>query len=66
MAELTRDAYNVVIAERGYPEITTTIRDAADYTYYFAEDYHQQYLYKRPNGYRCHANTGLALPSLAV
>ena len=66
MAELTRDAYNVVIAERGYPEITTTIRDAADFTYYFAEDYHQQYLYKRPNGYRCHANTGLALPSLAV
>lgn len=66
MAELTRDGYNVVIAERGYPEITTTIRDAADYTYYFAEDYHQQYLYKRPNGYRCHANTGIALPSLAV
>ena len=66
LAELTRDAYNVVIAERGYPEITTTIRDAADFTYYFAEDYHQQYLYKRPNGYRCHANTGLALPSLAV
>ncbi|MDA2986853.1 MAG: peptide-methionine (S)-S-oxide reductase, partial [Actinomycetota bacterium] len=27
-----------------------------------AEDYPQQYLYKNPNGYRCHANTGLALP----
>ncbi|MGI9136027.1 MAG: peptide-methionine (S)-S-oxide reductase MsrA [Candidatus Nanopelagicales bacterium] len=64
MAELTRDAYNAVISDRGYPEITTTIRDAADFTYYFAEDYHQQYLYKRPNGYRCHANTGLALPAL--
>ncbi|MFM8156038.1 MAG: peptide-methionine (S)-S-oxide reductase MsrA [Actinomycetes bacterium] len=65
MAELTRDAYASVIAQRGYPQITTTIDDAADFTYYFAEDYHQQYLYKRPNGYRCHANTGLVLPALS-
>jgi len=66
MAEFTRDAYAAVIAQRGYPAITTTIQDAADHTYYFAEDYHQQYLYKRPNGYRCHANTGLALPALTA
>jgi peptide-methionine (S)-S-oxide reductase len=60
----TRDAYAAVIAERGYPDITTEIGPATEQTYYLAEDYHQQYLYKNPNGYRCHANTGLALPTL--
>jgi peptide-methionine (S)-S-oxide reductase len=60
--ERTRDAYAEVIAARGYPAITTEVKPAADLTYYLAEDYHQQYLYKNPNGYRCHANTGLPLP----
>jgi peptide-methionine (S)-S-oxide reductase len=64
LAERTRDAYAVVIAERGYPEITTQIKQASEFTYFLAEDYHQQYLYKNPYGYRCHANTGLALPAL--
>jgi peptide-methionine (S)-S-oxide reductase len=66
VAMATRDSYARVVAERGYPEITTEIVPAADATYYPAEDYHQQYLYKVPNGYRCHANTGLALPALSV
>jgi len=66
LALATRDAYASVIAERGYPDITTQIAPASDFTYYLAEDYHQQYLYKVPNGYRCHANTGLALPELSV
>jgi peptide-methionine (S)-S-oxide reductase len=61
----TRDAYAALIAERGYPDITTEIGPASEQAYYLAEDYHQQYLYKNPNGYRCHANTGLALPALA-
>lgn len=64
VSEATRDAYAVVIAERGYPEITTEIGRADEEPYYLAEEYHQQYLYKNPNGYRCHANTGLALPAL--
>ncbi len=64
LARRTRDAYAAVIAQRGYPDITTEIDPAAEATYYLAEDYHQQYLYKNPNGYRCHANTGLALPAL--
>lgn len=64
LAEATKEAYAEVIAARGYPDITTEILPAADFTYFFAEDYHQQYLYKVPNGYRCHANTGLALPAL--
>jgi peptide-methionine (S)-S-oxide reductase len=64
LIERTRDAYAEVIAQRGYPAITTEIAPAADQPYFLAEDYHQQYLYKNPNGYRCHANTGLALPAL--
>lgn len=64
LAETTRDAYQRVIAERGYGAITTEIVPATDHVYYLAEDYHQQYLYKVPHGYRCHANTGLALPAL--
>jgi len=63
--ERTRDAYAEVIAGRGYDAITTEIGPASEQTYYLAEEYHQQYLYKVPNGYRCHANTGLALPPLA-
>lgn len=65
LAEVTRDAYAEAIAARGYPPITTEIVPAAEFEYFLAEDYHQQYLYKVPNGYRCHANTGLALPALA-
>ena len=64
LAEATRAAYSGVILSRGYPEITTEIADAAAHPYFLAEDFHQQYLYKVPHGYRCHANTGLALPAL--
>ena len=64
LAERTAAAYQQVIAERGYGDITTEIAPASSFTYFLAEDYHQQYLYKVPNGYRCHANTGLALPAL--
>ncbi len=60
----TRDAYGPAIAARGYPAITTEITPASDLTYYLAEDHHQQYLFKNPHGYRCHASTGLALPPL--
>lgn len=64
LAARTRDAYAAEIAGRGYPEITTEIGSAPDVPYFLAEGYHQQYLDKNPHGYRCHANTGLALPAL--
>lgn len=64
LADRTATAYGQVIAERGYGAITTQIAPASSFEYYLAEEYHQQYLYKVPNGYRCHANTGLALPAL--
>ena len=65
LIERTRAAYAEVIAARGYPDITTEIAPASEREYFLAEDYHQQYLYKNPLGYRCHANTGLALPALS-
>ncbi len=57
--ELTK-VYGDVIRERGYGEITTEIEPAGDY--FYAEPHHQQYLHKVPNGYRCHANTGIPFP----
>jgi peptide-methionine (S)-S-oxide reductase len=45
----SRDAYQKVLTESGYDKITTEIAPAGDY--YFAEQYHQQYLYKNPGGY---------------
>jgi len=52
--------YQPVLTERGYGPITTEIKPEP--TYYYAEDYHQQYLAKNPNGYRCHAATGIKVP----
>ena len=45
----------------GYGEITTEIGDAAD-PFYYAEDYHQQYLDKNPRGYCPNHSTGVKLP----
>jgi peptide-methionine (S)-S-oxide reductase len=53
-------AYEPILARAGYGPITTEIKPAP--TYYYAEDYHQQYLYKNPNGYRCHSATGIKVP----
>ncbi len=48
-AEASREAYQVRMTESGYGEITTSILPLE--TYYYAEDYHQQYLVKNPFGY---------------
>ena len=58
--ELTK-IYGDEISRRGYGEITTEIAPAG--AYYYAEPHHQQYLAKNVNGYRCHANTGIAFPA---
>ena len=60
VAEATRAQFQSVIDAAGYDPITTEILDAPDY--YFAEGYHQQYLFKNPHGYDCHSSTGLRLP----
>ena len=59
-AKTSRDAYQEMLAKAGYAEITTEIRDAP--TFYYAEDYHQQYLHKNPAGYCGIGGTGVACP----
>ncbi len=61
-AKRSHDVYQEVVSAQGFGPITTEIGPLGDY--YFAEDYHQQYLAKNPHGYDCHANTGLAYPGL--
>lgn len=63
-AKRSQDIYQEVVSADGFGPITTEIKPLGDY--FYAEDYHQQYLAKNPHGYDCHANTGLAYPGLAV
>src|SRR5690242_13866955 len=56
----SRDAYNAKLTAAGYPEITTEIAQAGPF--YYAEDYHQQYLHKNPWGYCPNHSTGVACP----
>ncbi len=51
-AEASRDAYQAKLTEAGFGEITTEIAPLG--LFYYAEDYHQQYLAKNPNGYCNH------------
>ena len=59
-AEASRTAFQQVLSTNGYGEITTEIADAPEF--YFAEDYHQQYLAKVPHGYCGLGGTGLSCP----
>jgi len=59
-AEASRAAYGKALAARGYGPITTEILDAP--VFYFAEDYHQQYLAKNPQGYCGLGGTGVSCP----
>lgn len=62
-AKTTRDLYAPELARAGYGAITTEIRSAQDAgPFYYAEDYHQQYLHKVPNGYCPVHSTGVACP----
>jgi len=59
-AEASRDAYQRVLGRGGFGAITTEIREAPPF--YYAEDYHQQYLAKNPDGYCGLGGTGIACP----
>ena len=61
-ALLTRDAYQNELIKNGMDKIVTEILPAAGVTYWPAEEYHQKYLAKNPNGYDCHSSTGVAFP----
>ena len=56
----SREAYQRKLGDAGYDEITTEIADSGDF--YYAEDYHQQYLAKNPNGYCGLGGTGVSCP----
>ncbi|MEZ5833806.1 MAG: peptide-methionine (S)-S-oxide reductase MsrA [Dongiaceae bacterium] len=60
LARQTRDAYQEKLNQAGHGSITTEILDAPPF--YYAEDYHQQYLAKNPNGYCGLGGTGVSCP----
>ena len=60
LAEASRDAYQRELAAAGHRAITTEIVDAP--TFWYAEDYHQQYLHKNPLGYCGIGGTGVSCP----
>jgi peptide-methionine (S)-S-oxide reductase len=59
-AEASREAYQKVLSQAGHGAITTEIREAPEF--YYAEDYHQQYLDKNPDGYCGLGGTGVTCP----
>ena len=59
-AEKSRDAYQAQLTAAGYGRITTEILPAPEF--YYAEDYHQQYLAKNPGGYCGLGGTGVSCP----
>src|SRR5262245_31344776 len=56
----SRAMFEAELAKSGYGEITTEIAEAG--SFYYAEDYHQQYLAKNPNGYCGLGGTGVSCP----
>ena len=59
-AESSKEAYQQALSAKGFGRITTEIRPAGEF--YFAEDYHQQYLAKNPAGYCGIGGTGVTCP----
>jgi peptide-methionine (S)-S-oxide reductase len=62
----SRNLYNSELAKHGFGEIVTEISDAEPHKFWLAEEYHQKYLEKNPNGYDCHSSTGIAYPRVEV
>ena len=62
-ARATYTAFQGELTEHGYGGITTELASAEDVgPFWYAEDYHQQYLHKNPNGYCNHGPNGLTCP----
>jgi peptide-methionine (S)-S-oxide reductase len=60
IAEQAKAVFSAKLEELGYGRVTTEIAPLREFSY--AEGYHQQYLAKNPNGYRCHSTTGVSFP----
>jgi peptide-methionine (S)-S-oxide reductase len=63
-AESSLEAYQQELEKAGFGRITTEIRQAGPF--YYAEDYHQQYLAKNPGGYCGLGGTGVSCPAGVV
>ena len=59
----SKEIYQNELTKNGMDQIVTEILPASGITYWLAEDYHQRYLEKNPNGYDCHSSTGIAFPT---
>jgi peptide-methionine (S)-S-oxide reductase len=62
----SRDLYQSALDDAGMDQIVTEILPVQETEYFLAEEYHQRYLAKNPNGYDCHSSTGIAYPKLAT
>ena len=58
----TKEIYQTLLNGEGIGEIVTQIESADPHIYWLAEEYHQKYLAKNPNGYDCHSSTGVLFP----
>jgi peptide-methionine (S)-S-oxide reductase len=63
-AEAAAAAFGQALSRLRYGAVTTEIAPLTEF--YYAEGYHQQYLAKNPNGYRCHSTTGVSFPLSAL
>jgi peptide-methionine (S)-S-oxide reductase len=61
----SREIYQKELSNNGMDKIVTEILPASGITYWLAEEYHQKYLVKNPNGYDCHSSTGVAYPLIS-
>ena len=55
----TKEIYQKLLTAQGLGQIVTQIESAHPHTYWPAEEYHQKYLAKNPNGFDCHSSTGV-------
>ena len=59
----SKEIYQNELNKNEMDNIVTEILPASGITYWLAEDYHQRYLEKNPNGYDCHSSTGVPFPT---
>lgn len=64
LADASKNAFSEALSNAGYGPITTEIKELP--TFYYAEDYHQQYLAKNPNGYCGLGGTNVTCPAVAA
>jgi peptide-methionine (S)-S-oxide reductase len=62
LALQSRDTYQGALDAQGIGKIVTELKSSDGAEYYLAEEYHQKYLAKNPNGYDCHSSTGVTYP----